>query len=36
MVEFVNRVNNERWYDNTEWFRKCRQRLHSSSFPMFS
>ena len=28
MVEFVNREDNERWHNNAEWFRKCRQRLH--------
>ena len=28
MVEFVNREDNERWNNNAEWFRKCRQRLH--------
>ena len=28
MVEFVSREDNERWNDNAEWFRKCRQRLH--------
>ena len=29
MVEFVNREDNERWHRNTEWFGKCRQRLHN-------
>ena len=28
MVEFVSRENNDRWNDNAEWFRRCRQRLH--------
>ena len=28
MVEFVNREDNDRWHRNTEWFRKCRRRLH--------
>ena len=27
MVEFVSREDNDRWHDNAEWFRKCRQRL---------
>ena len=28
MVEFANGEDNERWHNNAEWFRKCRQRLH--------
>ena len=28
MAEFVSREDNDRWYDNAEWFRKCWQRLH--------
>ena len=28
MVEFVNREDQERWHRNTEWFCKCRRRLH--------
>ena len=28
MVEFVSREDNDRWNENAEWFRKCRQRLH--------